>query len=71
MDSWLYFIHRKVYKINGNDELTQNAQLNFAVPDFKILRTVLEVSETVYKTLGILKDNIGSLLFQNHVFHVR
>ena len=52
-------------------QLTQDAKLNFAVPDFKILRTVLEVSETDCKILGILKDNIGSLLFQNHVFHVR
>ena len=58
-------------QINGNDVLTQDAKLNFAVPDFKILRTVLEVSETDCKTLRILKDNIGILLFQNHVFHVR
>ena len=56
--------------INRNDVLTQDAKLNFAVPDLKIIRTVLEVSETDCKTLGILKDNIGSLLFQNHVFHV-
>ena len=29
-------------QINKNDVLTQDAKFNFAVPHFKILRTVLE-----------------------------
>ena len=48
--------------------LTLGSQESFAVPDFEILRTVLEhveVGDTDCKNPWILKDNIEKFSFSN------